>query len=246
MRSVYLGILMMFILLSVVHAEKYGQNTQVPITHSVRVQDGNPSGVLCNITVFDPEWNILVPFKVMTPSTTTQTYNYTVLQSNTTKTGLYQYDISCIQPTLGLNQTNSYNFEITVSGDTLDTPTSILYIFMILIGGSLIFILLWIRSRISDGDNFNGFGDLIKINFWKNFRPMLLILSYGAFVWTVYNLYFLSNSFIELRSIPLFFYGLFRLSLALGYVFAFIGVLATFIGVFRDLLTIKDVIKDDQ
>lgn len=88
------------------------QNQSLDLTHSVRV-GGGIGAVNCNLTVWNPNNIVLVNFEQMTNSL--NYFNYTLNENQTGIRGTYNYDVTCFSPA-GLNETQSFNFFINLSG----------------------------------------------------------------------------------------------------------------------------------
>ncbi len=100
---------------------------EVEISHPIRL-DGSPNpSILANITIKDPNNDIVVSTSPMTYNPDIQEHNYTLVSSFTGELGVYSYSITASAE--GQNQTDTFEFEVTPSGDSGLTG----YFFLIII-----------------------------------------------------------------------------------------------------------------
>lgn len=193
-RFILIGILIL-LALPIINAEvkTATQGSSWDIIHAIRVAGAPTNTALCNITVADPDNNILVNFKPMT--NTTQFYNYTLPASNTSKLGLYNYDITCLQS--GLNATNSFSFEVTPTGKTFSTAQSIIYIFALIFGLVLFLLVLYGAIAIPYNNNRNEEGMVIKVNDLKYAKIFLWFMSYMILIFIAYLGWNISFGFLN-------------------------------------------------
>jgi len=141
-------IILLLILIPLVSPLAFKQNQEGDIKHAVRLNDGLPnSDVKCNITIINPDKQLITNFAGMTRADLGQYYNFTLNSTQTSLIGAYDYDITCISPTY--NKTESFEFYVNQGGiepstTKTDTITRTTY-FIGIIG--LIFFLSFVFSR---------------------------------------------------------------------------------------------------
>lgn len=90
------------------------QNSDVLISHPIRINGAVSSSILANISVRDTLGNFLIPNSPMTFNSSTQEHVFFLSGGNTSEVGIYPY---CITATgNNLNSTECFDFEITTSG----------------------------------------------------------------------------------------------------------------------------------
>jgi len=99
-----------------VAANTFKQWESVDLRHPIRINGAIDENILANITVRQPDNDVVVNFQEMTYDATSQEHNYTVPASFTGELGTYEYSITATGS--GLNQTETFTFEITPSGET--------------------------------------------------------------------------------------------------------------------------------
>lgn len=201
----------MFILIANVGATSFRTNEPYNIRHSVRVNGVPTSTALCNITVLDPTNIVIVSFKAMSYDSSTQTYNYTLPGSNTSKIGDYCYDITCSDPTSHENATDHFCAPATPAGMDLGIGQSIIY--FILLGLSFVFLGGFIYGAvvIPFKNKRNPENQVVAINNFKYLKILFIALSYILLMWIAYLLYNISYAFIYIKMFSDIFLFLFRL-----------------------------------
>lgn len=101
---------------SLVAAGTFKQWTAVDIRHPIRIDGAVNSNILANITVKNPDGTSIVNFKAMTYDSTSQEHNYTVPAGLNGELGIYEYTITATGG--GFNQTETFNYQITPSGQS--------------------------------------------------------------------------------------------------------------------------------
>jgi uncharacterized membrane protein len=198
---------------SVGSALSYKVDSNVPIHHSVRLGGSPTTGASCNITVINPLGNSIVDFQPMTANTNTQTYNYTVSGNLLNLTGIYPYDITCVESPL--NATESFSFELTNSGKEFTVGQSILYIFLLILSIGVFVLLIFLYFNVNLQDKLDINGEVLEFNTNKHFKLLFGSLAYMMFVWLTYLTWNISHTYLELSAGSNFFYPLFRISLTL-------------------------------
>lgn len=129
-------LVMIFLMVSVVSAETYGQDETVNFIHVIRTGGSPDDTILANFSLIDPDDILIIGFNQMTYNSINKTFNYTVDGSNHNKLGIYE---RCISATNGeLNSTQCYEYSITPSGaDRINSGEGIS-----LLGGSLVMLLI--------------------------------------------------------------------------------------------------------
>lgn len=231
--SVFSIIFCLVFLLQLASAQEfYRQDSPIDIRHSVRNSGGITSTALCNLTVFSPNKTILVPFQRMSFSSTTQTYNYTLPPSNTSQLGEYCYDVTCTDS--GLNQTDSFCFEVNPIGQENSIAENLIYILLLVLIAVLFCVCCYYGYTLPFRNERNESDEVISVN-WKKYLKMFCIgMAYVFFVWGIYVSWNLAYAYLDLRN----FYELFKLVfivlLALSLPVFILGVVFAIRGVFSD------------
>ena len=115
MKNIYLIGILILALIPLISAETYPQNSDVLISHPVRINGAVSPSALVNISLKDPLGNFLVLNQNMSFNASTLENQYLLDGGNTSKVGIYPY---CITATgSGLNTTECFDdLEITPSG----------------------------------------------------------------------------------------------------------------------------------
>jgi len=116
MLSYSLFFLILILFLASPVAATFKQWTDVEIKHPIRVNGAVDNSILANITVRNPNNEVIVPFLAMTYNSETKEHNYTVSSGDIELTGTYEYTITATGS--GLNKTETFTFEVTPSGET--------------------------------------------------------------------------------------------------------------------------------
>lgn len=220
-------------MISNVSAEFYKRNSPIDVRHSVRTNEATTSTALCNITIFNPNSQLLVNFQRMSFQSSSQTYNYTLPSSNTSVIGQYKYDITCADA--GYNQTEQFTFDINPNGREYTTAESLTYIIMFFV--SIFFfglftyyatIIKWENIRDSEGI-------LVQINYKKNLKLLFIGLAYITFMWISYMAYNISLGFLQLDGMADLFYLVFKFMIALAWPITIVFSLIFFITYVQDL-----------
>jgi len=208
----------------------FEQNTDIDLRHSVRVQDAITSTATCNITIFDPDDTVLVGFQGMTFDSFSQTYNYTLNNTATAQFGAYSYDITCVDN--GFNKTLTFNFNVNPAGRDFTTAESLLFIFILLISLTFFGLTLFFSIRIPFRNERDFEGKLIKVNFAKHIKLLLITATYTIFVWLTWVTWHITAGFVELTGVSLFFLHLHRASISFlwpAFVVILMWILVTFL-----------------
>lgn len=96
-------------------AESFKQWTDVEISHPIRLDGALDPTLTANVTVKNPNGDIIVAFQPMTFTSANGEHNYTVLASNNGVLGIYPYCISATNGTL--SDTTCFEYEVTPSGE---------------------------------------------------------------------------------------------------------------------------------
>lgn len=178
MKKESLFYLFLFIVsLSLVSATNtYQIDNNLSINHPVRVNGYPVATALCNITVINPIGNVIVDFQQMTGGTAT--HNYTVTQDLNDKVGLYDYFITCSSN--GLNQTDSFQYEITYTGKE-NPGTGFIVVYSLIFVTMFAFIVYFFLHGIAKGGKFEF--DVKDLSFSWGFMFALLAM------YLVFNIY---------------------------------------------------------
>ena len=199
-------------------SQVYQQGEDVLISKAVRL-DGSPSASInCNITIEDPDSNIIIFFEPMVNNATSQRHEYLLDGGNTTNiTGEYCYELTCLGTSQ--NDTESFCFEATPDGSKPDTSQGIIYIGVIIISFiAFLICLLW------------SFNEQRR----KYLKMGLGLFSYILLIWLIFILWQLSHNYLMMAGLSSILRVFFFVSMA--------GLFPAFILVF--LLTLAEIKND--
>jgi hypothetical protein len=184
-------------------AETYKQNSEVNIRHPLRDDGALVSNGQCNITLTDPDLKLLVNFKTMSYDSASQTFNYTLPVSNTSKLGDYCYDVTCSAN--NRNATRNFCFTINRTGTENSTAQSLVYIIMLFLG--LIFLCAFTFGAIkTKWENIrSNEGQLVRISYKKHLKILFSALAYTTCTWLAYVSWNISLGYLELENVAYFF-----------------------------------------
>lgn len=196
-------------------------NTQVDIRHSVRVNDAPTTSALCNITVYNPNDFVLVQFKAMSLDNITNTYNYTLPSTNTSITGTYCYDITCLDSVSTFNKTQSYcDIQVNNSGKDYTIPQSVTYFFLFVLSMGLFGIALYgsmkfpYRNETMQNEETGEF-HIYRINYSKYLKLLCIVLAYMFLLMIVAMAWNISDGVLEFLTIGVIFRYTFYILLVL-------------------------------
>lgn len=199
-------------MISIATAITYRATTPIDLRHSVRLGGAPTSLASCNITIYDPNSKVLAYYKPMSFSSISQTYNFTLLGSNTTEVGKYNYDVTCLQG--AFNSTTSYDFEVSNNGKDFTVAESITYIFMLLLSIALFCLFFYGAMAINPNNNHDEEGNIIKINYKKHLKLLCWIVCYFLLVWITFVSWNVSLAYIQLVTVANFFWAIHRITFA--------------------------------
>jgi len=106
-----------------------------------------------------------------------------ILGANFSEIGDYSYIIQCNSTILSLGGYESIGFEITPTGEKLDTSKAIVYSIMLLgITALFIFMFYWMLS-IEWSNKFDDHGEIASVNQWKYLKLFLIPVNYVLLMW---------------------------------------------------------------
>jgi hypothetical protein len=219
------------------------QNTDLVISHAVRV-DGKPeSTTSCNITLKDPDKIDLVLSQNMTFNISTQEHQYFLDGSNLSKIGSYTYVITCNFQTSW--QTDEFDLPITPSGRTSSISESVLYfLFVIVMFGILLTMFYFIFTLPSENDRDNE-GTVIYIVKLKYLRVFLIAMTYPVIIIILNLMNGLSVNFVSLTIFSGLFGFLFEIFLRSAWIFTVVMIVWIFVMLVKDS-NIRGLIKKMQ
>lgn len=191
----------------------FKKGESIDLNHPIRL-DGFPSTALdCNITIFDPDNIKLVDFQPMTNGG--DEHNYLVNESNTTKQGVYPYDVTCT--TGASNRTDSFQFEITASGENLETGESIIYIIVLVIAFFIFCLLVFGSFKIPWRNSKDETGKVLDVNDFKWVKLACMVFSYLVLMFILSLTHDITINFLFLDNVGNFFQGAYMVLLTLFY-----------------------------
>lgn len=140
-KIILLFLVSMFLIVSV--SATYYPDSEIDLSHVVTL-DGSPaSEIACNVTVYDPNSNIIVDFEPM--SNNFNYHNYTLNISQTSNYGRYPYCLYCT--TTSNNATSCFYIDVGGSGRALDGFfPAIMFLILFGIAGVLFFLKFFVAS----------------------------------------------------------------------------------------------------
>lgn len=202
--KIVLVIVLFFAVFPFATAVEYRQDTPITLGHAVRLQGHPTSTALCNLTlVYMPESLTLIGWKQMVYNATTEKYEYFLTRGNQSLIGEYCYDVTCMDS--GLNQTNSYCYEVSPTGVEYTIAQSLTYFFVLILSISLLGVALLGSVKIPFKNVRNRFGELTGINYKKYGKIFMIVMSYLILMWIFYITYNISLGYLQLGAVATFF-----------------------------------------
>lgn len=172
---------------------------------------------LCNLQIQDISGSILLNQNLT--YLTAKGYNLYLLPGNFSVLGIYSFNIYCSIPNANLGGFASGNFEITTTGNQLNTSQGLLYLGILVVLLALFFVALFGGIAIPFQNQRSPDGKVVSIN-WKKHAKIfcwgmvnLLLL---AVVYVTWNLIY---GYAQWQTLGLFFQYLYYLLMALNIVF---------------------------
>lgn len=166
--------------------------------------NGFPSPtIIANITITDPDNNLLANFAPMVFDATSQTFNYELDSNNFTSVGIYT---KCISATAsGENQTTCFDFELTRTGTVLRTSSGLVYVAVFFAALFVFIFSVWAFLRIEWKDHVNEEHKLVGISGYKYLKVLMFFVSYMVllFIFSIGN--DMATSFLFLQGAGQFF-----------------------------------------
>lgn len=226
-----IGVLIFLFSMTNISAVTYVQGNDIDLKHPVRI-DGFPSSSIdCNISVFDPNFNVIIDYKEMTNDY--DVHNYTLNSSQTDKLGKYIYDITCT--TGRSNQTESFSFDITGSGFEFNEPRSIYSVAMLAL---LIFFLvgdLYYTFRLPNGNDTDDYGYIISINKLKYLKVVLVFVAWSLVLTILFTASNISLAYLGSEMFGQLFFVLYKIMMLLTYPGIIIFFIFIFVQIFKDM-----------
>lgn len=141
-KTIILGIIILT-LMPLVSSQTYSQNSDIIISHPIRINGGIDGSISANISIKNPDGEFIINSNAMIYNNSIQEHQFLLDGGNTSEVGIYPY---CITATgSGYNNTVCYDdLEITPSGFSRISPGESL----ILIAGLIIIFSIAIFSFI--------------------------------------------------------------------------------------------------
>lgn len=187
------------------------QNANAFISETCSI-DGYPcsSTYWCNITIINPQQNVLVSNAPMTNRGVY--YNYTLQGAgNTSILGIYEYNVFCSN---NINNGTAQDFfKVTPNGEENTTSQSLIYIAVIFV--SLILFIICLLGAIivpwRDAPNNEG---IIVLSPYKYIKFLLWCFTYLIATWIFYIGWKISDSFLFSSLMGKFFYWFFIIAIS--------------------------------
>lgn len=239
----YLLLLSIVIVLSsFAHAGDGEKQQSVPlnIIHTVSFNGIPTTSASCNITVFDPDNNVIVSAAPMTAIASSKTYNYTLNASQNSKIGDLCYDVACVQS--NENNTEHFCIPITTTGKAYTTADSLTNLLILIVSICLFCLFIWIPNYISMDGERNEYGELVRIPLFKRqAKVFLYAMAYLTFVWLMYVIYNLTLGYSQLQAVSSFFWFVHRVFFVMLWPFLSCYVIISLIMFFKDFADIQKI-----
>lgn len=177
----------------------------------------------CNVTIEYPNSTLLANGISMTRNAN-GVYNFTVVASNTSTLGTYEWVTYCCDGAKCASGSDS--FEITRSGRTLTTANGIIYLFVIFGLLTLLGLCIWGSIKVPWRNYRDAEDTVISLNNLRYLKMFLIFVSYLVLLYLFSTLNDVSKSFLFLEGVSSFFnivYVILLVSLA-PLVIAFVGL----------------------
>ena len=139
------------------------------------------SSAVCNITVLNPNLEILVINNRMTNQVSF--YNFTLNGNVTDKVGEYEYRITCTDTSL--SNFGTFKFKVTASGREPSLAEAIIYIVILTITVFIFLFSVWGYTRFEWKNKFDLSG-IVKINHGTPIKITLLYVNYLILMFIVF------------------------------------------------------------
>jgi len=189
--------------------------------HVYNISNGVPidnSTTNCNFHLYNSSGEHIVEgnnFSYTTGHGAINEWEILILGGNFSDVSSYSYLVSCNSPLLGGFE--SISFEVTTTGDSLETPNSIIYL-ILSINALLLFLLcLYGGIALPFKNERDDERRIVSIQKLKYFKVGLLFLSYVLFVWLANLLFALANNFPIIKPYTAFFEMVFTIMIAFSF-----------------------------
>ncbi len=174
-KSITLLVLLLLVIPLIPAEEVYRQNQPINIIHSITLNGFPSSTISANITISDP-FNEIVAVGTMEFNSNNHQYQYNLTIGNTSRLGLYEYCISASDS--GLNKTECFNYEVTLTGDKPTTAQSNIYWVIAFVSIILFLLSLTGAILIPYGNKKNEQGYIVQMNDLKYIKLLLWFITY--------------------------------------------------------------------
>lgn len=201
------------------------------ISNGIRIDNATTNCVahLFNQTGFHVINNINITFDI-----DGQDWEYIILGGNFTTPGIYAYLVSCQDPTNELGGFVAVEILIENTGEVLETPQAILYIFLSVFVMLLFCLSLFFTIVTPYSHNVNETGEVIKLTKLKYVKLGLIMIDYILMVWVLNTLVGISENFLSLNLFSGF----------VGFLFLTLNNLALPFAIFILVLSFFEIIRD--
>ncbi len=127
-----------------------------------------------------------------------------VKSGNFSQSGRMSYLVDCVHSSLSSGFASS-DFEVTITGDALETSNSIVYLILSINALFLFLLCLFGGIALPFKSERNDEGKIVAVQKLKYFKVGLIFLSYVLFVWLLNLLFALSNNFSIISQYTAFF-----------------------------------------
>lgn len=184
-------LLLIFLIIPFVSSETniFLQNSEIQISHPIRVEGAIASNINATITVKNPS-NIIVASGPMYYFSSISEHAFNLTSGNTSSLGNYNY---CISATNGsLSNTECFNYEVTITGVKPTTSQGVLFFFIGLLSIVLFLLSLYGAIKIKWKHQRDNSGNIVGINDLKYIKLLLWFVTYLLLIFITYSFRYVS------------------------------------------------------
>lgn len=157
-------------------------------------------------------------------------FNYTYVVPDTAG----KYYVNGYGDDTGNNDIWSYEFDVTSTGTTLDTPTSIMYIGLLSVVVCLFLLSMWGTFIINPKDERNSDGDVVDLNPLKKLRVVLYGVDYALFMAIMFISSNIAHAYSPDSLMSDFFFAIFKVMYSLLLPLTIVWLILIFLTIFKD------------
>ena len=166
-------------------------------------------------------------------------YKITLLGTNFSELGAYNYYIYCNNSAIGGFARE--NFEVTPTGEILETSESLLYIIILIVTFILFLGFLYPAIKLPYSNKTNKDGSITRISRAKYLKLLCVWFACGFFMWFLQALNGISSSFIKLTYLSNFITNIFTYSQGFSVGVTLLILTIVLIEVWKDIILSKTI-----